>query len=520
MTMLALDWNATRVRAALGEAGDYPLPVALDPPGIDLPLAIYLGKSAPEVGGAALRQCRSAAHLVCRAFLPHLTEQTSQGPLWQAGRRTLDAHAACELVWRKLHPLGASMCGIVLTVPSYLLFSQAGMLRRLGEQARLNVVGSASTILTAAVAAHAEHFWLRSVLVIDVDEHALTLGWVRASADKAHLVENRSVPHLGLRFWHERLINVVSDLCVRQHRRDPRDAPQAEQSLYDQLDLLIDAFLKHQAIQLGVQGQQWFKNLQVQPEQTAEFCKPLIRQAVHEAERLLSFWPASQLPRRILLTHEAGRLPGLVEALRSAASADSPGETRLPASNETNYHDEDFGEELLFADTEEGGGVMVLPPESPARTAHGLAELFRQGALAAGHLDTVAPLPVLPPADSGAPRLHFLGRDYPLRESTFTLGSQWGCQLQFDRREYPDVSARHCEIVCEQRAFILYNRCHEGTMVNEYLVAGSVVLHAGDRLRLGLRGPLLRFLGTTSAQGSGARRQGAATGLGQVAPDS
>jgi hypothetical protein len=394
MTMLALDWNATRVRAVLGAAGDYPLPVPLEPPGLDLPIAISLAPAVPEVGGAALRQCRSAAHLVCQAYLPHLTNAPGQGRLWRAGRHSLGARNACDLVWRKLHSLCKNAQGIVLALPSYLQPAQAEALRRLGERAGLPVLGSAPTILTAAVTGHAEQFWQRSVLVIDVDDHALTVGWVKALADKAHLIDSRSFPHLGASFWKERLLNLLSDLFVRQHRRDPRDAPMTEQSLYDQLEPLTDAVLKHQAIHLGVQGQQWFKHLLVHPEQTMQFCQPLARQAAQAAEQMLVCWPVTELPRCILLTHQAGRLPGLVKALQSHVLPGSSSETRLPAAQETNYHEDDFGEELMFPESEERGGVMVLPPEAPARSAHGLAELFRNGTLPRGHLETIAPLAV------------------------------------------------------------------------------------------------------------------------------
>jgi hypothetical protein len=501
MTMLALDWNATRVRAVVGSAGDYPLPVPLDPPGIDLPLTISLEKSTPEIGAAALRQCRSAAHLMCQSFLPHLSDAPHQGPRWQAGRHSLDARDACDLVWRKLHSLSTNAHGIVLTVPSYLLPAQAEALRRLGELGKLPVLGSAPTILTAALAGHVEQFWQRSVLVIDVDDHALTIGWVKALGDKAHLIDSRSFTHLGLRVWKERLLNVLSDLCVRQHRRDPRDAPLAEQSLFDQLELLTDAAMKHQAIQLGVHGQQWFKHLLVHPEQTAQFCQTLARQAAGEAEQMLLCWPASELPRCILLTHQAGRLPGLVEALRALVLPSSSAETRFPGSSETNFHDDDFGEELMFSETEErGGGVLVLPPEAPARSAHGLADLFRKGSLPSGHLETIAPLATPPAVDAGPPRLHFQGRDYLVSENSYTLGSQYGCQLMFDKAAHPEVAARHCEIVHDQHAFTLHNRCREGTLVNDHPVTGSIVLHAGDRIRLGIRGPLVRFLGKTMAR--------------------
>jgi hypothetical protein len=492
MTLLGLDWNATRVRAVTGPAGDYALPVPLEPPEVELAAAISLEHATPEVGAAGLRRCRSAGHQVCQGFLPFLTDRKGQGPHWQSGRHSLDCRAACELVWTKLNRLAATSQAIVLTTPGYLQAAQAALLCRLAG--RLPVVGSVTTILTAALAGHVEQFWQRSALVIDVDEHALTLGWVKAIGDKAHVIDCRSFTHLGLRFWKERLLNVLAELCVRQHRRDPRDVPQAEQSLYDQLDSLADAALKHQAIQLGVQGSQWFKHLLVHPEETVHFCQALALQAALEAEQLLGCWPASELPRSILLTHAAGRLPGLVEALRSIAPPSASAETRLPGG-ETSYHDDDFGEELMFPDGERGCELMVLSPEAPARAAHSLADLFRQRVLPPGHLETIAPLIATPAAEVGPPRLHFMGRDYLLRDAAFTVGSQFGCQLHFDRSEHPDVSPRHCEITFDHRDFTLHNRCREGTLVNDHPVSGAIVLRPGDRIRLGPRGPLVRFLG-------------------------
>ena len=506
MTMLALDWNATRVRAVLGPAWDYPVPAPLEPPDLDLPMAISLEKSTPTVGSKALRQCRMAAHQVCRSFLPQLSEATR----WQT--EGLDPRTACDLVWSKLNHLGANSQGIVLSVPGYLRPRQAETLCKLAGG--LPMLGSAPTLLTAALAGHVEQFWQRSVLVIDVDEHALTLGWIKAMGDKAHLIESRSFTQLGLRWWNERLLNVLADLCVRQHRRDPRDVPQAEQSLYDQLDSLTDAALKHQAIQLGVQAPQWFKHLLVHPEETMRFCPALARQAAHEAEHLLQCWPMSEMPRCILLTQAAGRLPGLIDALHALVLPSSSADTKLPTSNETNWHDDDFGEDLMFAESEERLGILVLPAEGPARAAHGLAELFRNGSLARGHLDTVAPLPAAPPVDAGPPRLHFLGRDYLLREPVCTLGSLFGSQVHFDKSEYPAVSARHCEIACTQNEFTLHNRCREGTLVNDHPVSRSIVLRPGDCIRLGPQGPIVRFLGKISRQ-----RQGTA-GSGQPAAGS
>jgi pSer/pThr/pTyr-binding forkhead associated (FHA) protein len=42
---------------------------------------------------------------------------------------------------------------------------------------------------------------------------------------------------------------------------------------------------------------------------------------------------------------------------------------------------------------------------------------------------------------------------------------------------------------------VLYTRSKEGTLVNDSPVTGSVMLRAGDWIRLGARGPVVRFLG-------------------------
>jgi hypothetical protein len=388
MTVLAFDWNATRVRAVVGHAGEIPLPIPLEPPGVELPLAIGLDKSRAELGNAALGRCRASARQMCTSFLPHL----GTAKRWQAGRHTLDAQAACDLVWRRLQPLASSSGAVVLTVPGYFDSSQAQTLRKLGEKARLPALGSLSTILAAALAGHAEHFWQRSVLIIDADDHALTLGWVKGLGDRAHLVECRSFTQLGVRVWKDRLIDALADRMIRVHRRDPRDVPSAEQSIYDQLDALALAALTRRPMQLGVNGECWFSHLLVHPEHTVHFCRALAQQSAQEAGQLLVGWPASELPPAILLTHQASRLPGLIDALRPLLTerGSSSSETILPPTKVTGLEEEDFGADLLSADTPPRH-VMVLTPEAPARAAHALGQLFRSGALPVGHLGTFAP---------------------------------------------------------------------------------------------------------------------------------
>ncbi len=47
-------------------------------------------------------------------------------------------------------------------------------------------------------------------------------------------------PQLAVRLWKNKLLDAVSDRCVRMCRRDQRDSAEAEQALYEQLDEVLD----------------------------------------------------------------------------------------------------------------------------------------------------------------------------------------------------------------------------------------------------------------------------------------
>ena len=109
----------------------------------------------------------------------------------------------------------------------------------------------------------------------------------------------------------------------------------------------------------------------------------------------------------------------------------------------------------------------------------------------------VAPLPPPLPADAGPARVQFRNQEYLLRNRPFFMGRHAECDLVFDSELYPTVSGRHCEIVYERRTYVLRDHSRNGTLVNERPVIGELVLQAGDWIRLGPDGPLLRFLGQT-----------------------
>ncbi|MBI3410811.1 MAG: FHA domain-containing protein [Planctomycetes bacterium] len=490
---LGLDLNASRVRAVQGPAGDYALPLPLDPPAVDLPMAISLERSTPQVGLAGVRLLRHLPHLAAHSFLPVVGTPSAASHHWKSGRRHLDANGAMELVWQRLQSVARKSSGVVLTVPAYFQKQQLDWLRSLAERSKVAVLGSLPAPLAAALAGFAEQTWIGSVLVLDIDEHALSLAHVRAMEGQAHLLEMRSFPHLGLRFWKDRLINALADCCVLQSRRDPRDAPMAEQGLYEQLDGLLNAVLYGRVVQIGIQGAQWYQNLLVTPEQAQAFCSNLVQQTVREIEDFCSGLPEQELPGSILVTGAVGQLPGLATILRTFVEECLHQPTLGPVRPQP--ADEDFGVGLLEGSPGEMASVVLLAADSPARAAHSLAASFNRGELPRGHLELSAPLPLPLPLDAGPPRLHYRGQDFFLDGPSFFLGAQGGCHMVIDPRHHPGVALRHCEILFDHRTFLLFNRCREGTLVNDSPVAGSAPLHAGDWIRLGPDGPLIRFMG-------------------------
>ncbi|MCI0681961.1 MAG: FHA domain-containing protein [Gemmataceae bacterium] len=496
MSLVGLEINGTRVRGVLGPLGDYPLPLPLEPPAQELPLALSLEKSTLEIGAAALRLLRLRPHLVCHGFLTNLHNATKT---WQAGRHRLDAAKAMAAVWQRLEPMCRRTGGVVATLPGYLAKSAAETVFTLGQQSKVPMLGSLSAPLAAALVGYAEQTWIESALIVDVDDHALTLALVKAVDGLAHMLDNRSYPHLGMRYWKDRLVNALSDCCVLQSRRDPRDAPAAEQALYEQLDGLLEASFQGRYLHLGIQATSWYQNLLVQPEQAAAFCGQLTRRLLTEIGSLLQGLPPEEMPTSIVLTHAAGRLPGIVPHLRGLVE-DWVREIMI-RQTPTPIPDEDFGEDLMRETGQETPRVAILSADALARSAHAVGAWLERGDLPRGHRDVVAPLPLPQAVEAGPARLHFQGQEYVIHEPTFCLGSHTGCHLVIDAGRHPGVAGKHCEILHDRRHYVLYNRSQEGTLVNDSPVTGSVMLRAGDWIRLGARGPVVRFLGQVNTRG-------------------
>jgi len=243
--------------------------------------------------------------------------------------------------------------------------------------------------------------------------------------------------------------------------------------------------------ELVVQMTSWGQNLLLRPDELAAACAPLVRTALAEMRALRDALLGDVEPI-ILVTAAAGRLPGLVAALEEM---DGPAEEAPEVEEEC----EDFGEGLLDDEALGRSAVSVLSPDAPARAACDLAARWQRGELPRGAV-MVAPLPSPLPVEAGPARVQFRNQDYPIRGKAFLLGRHSDCDLVFDSEQYPTVSGRHCEIVYERRTYLLRDRSRHGTLVNERPVIQELVLQAGDWIRLGPGGPLVRFLGQSADQ--------------------
>lgn len=377
---VGIDVTATRVRAASLGLGKVTA-LALDPPAEELLLFVALDRRAPEVGRAGYGLVRRAPHAVCSNFLPALTQSRE----WRNGRHVLTADAALDLAFAKLrNPVEAESEAVALALPAYLTPGQVGKVVAATAKARLPLKGTAVgplavaadralSLLTGKSAAPETPApdWVvplrpsatgpGSVVVVDADEHALSATVVAVERDRVRVTLTATWPKFSARAWKDRLLDAVSDRCVRLCRRDPRDSAEAEQSLFEQLDAAIDRVRAGQRVNLQLRTDRWFQDVAQNPDEFDAHCAALAR-AAGEAVRDVAVTAALDAPpRAVWLTHEAGRLPGLAKA--------------------------------LHAHTPERTAVEVLPPDAVARAVAALVPRWAAAELPRAHLDAVVALP-------------------------------------------------------------------------------------------------------------------------------
>jgi hypothetical protein len=486
MTLIGLDLNASRARAvrvaattALGVAA---APLLLEDTGSALPLALHLERRPATVGSYALARARQEPHLVCQNFLPYL----GQARQWVGGANRLDACGALRRAFEEMSLRFGETTGVTAVVPEYLTLQQVNLMAGL-TQRRWKLLGSVPVCLAATLAVAQQLPWSGTVLVIDVDDHALSCAAVVLTPDRVARLAARSAPTLSAPVWIRKLLDGTAQRCIRLSRRDPRDSAEADQSLYLQLTRLIEKPpVDDDFLSLALNTPQWSQHLMMRPTELMSFCLPLVQQAlllIKQVHDVILAAPQAGPLAGVVLTPLAAGLPGLLPALeRSLATPPAPV-----------YTPQDLGAGLL-QEAVFPPGVHILQPDDLARSVLGLGSLFRAGRIAPGFRDT-APVPRPFLDDAGPPRLHFQGHDYELGLGVFSIGRDSGCTLVFPSEQYPHVSAHHCDVLLDQRHYTLRDHSRHGTLVNDRPVRQYLSLHSGDRIRLGPQGPVLQFFG-------------------------
>jgi hypothetical protein len=390
MNLIGLDLNATRMRAVRGPLGDSPHMVPLAPPLADLAMVLDLRNRSAQVGAAGLGICRQLPRQAWQNFLPQIAQSPPPRRKWFRSSSKLDAARALGMALQHAAGHCKHSDGVVLTLPAYLSDAQIGTVLTVAVQAGIPVLGSIAAPLAASLAAHAEQTWFGAAVVVDVDDQSLTVATVRSDQGQAKLLDACSWPHLNFRAWQERLLNALADCFILDSRWDPRESAVAEQTLFDQLDGLLDATLQGRAMQVSVRMPERFQNLVLQPHDSAVFCAALRRQAAAEVARILNA-PREAAPiGTVLITADAARLPGLVADLQALVCH---AETAIDAKT-TLDDEEDFGQGLLDDEPEESKTAVVLTTDAAARGAHSVAVYFQRGDVPCGHFNAAAPLPL------------------------------------------------------------------------------------------------------------------------------
>jgi hypothetical protein len=250
--------------------------------------------------------------------------------------------------------------GLVVVAPAYLTDQQYAQMGEIVQKSGFSVLGSAPVPLALAATCDVE---FGTALVLDADEHALTWSVLQVDGPNARLLAHHQVPNAGVRAWFDRLIDAVSDRCVRLCRRDPRDSAMAEQSLYEQLIDVLNAPVSPTPITLSIRTTQWFQELSVTRDELDLWSGPLAKIAVEGMRHVVATAhtqaPVMARPELLWITADAAKLPGLVEA----AAQNVP----------------------------ESTVVQVLPPEALATAGYVLGSHFLRGDLPRGQISGTVP---------------------------------------------------------------------------------------------------------------------------------
>ncbi len=476
MSFLSLDIDASRVRAVVGLPDDFPCALPLEPPDKELSMVLNLEGTEASVGRAARLVCRERSQYAHTNFLHQVPEAVPVARLHRAETFLApDPCASVRRVLRRVLAVSPYPSGVTYCVPPYLSKRQLEVFIHLSVESGLPVAGIIASPLANVLSAYAEHPWTGSAILLDLDEHMFWLSLLKTEEGNAEILDTFGYEHLGLRHWHQKVLDGLADHCIQHTRRDPRDCPAAEQALYMQLQPIMEQCVYGHVANVTFRTRDQFHHFVLLPEHTLGFCKSLTQEIVSEVSNALRHLRSEGHTSPVLLvSHQGSLLPGVV-------------------GNLEHYQQRNTGQELNSLSAV--ASIILLPPDAGCRGAFSLAPQFLAEELPSWFVQSQAPLPIPQAIERGPARLHFRGQDYLLPHEPFVVGHSQECHLVLDPHRYPEVANQHCEIFLEDQKYILRGLSQDRTWVNEHAATNLVWLQSGDWIRLGPQGPILRFLG-------------------------
>jgi hypothetical protein len=337
--IIGVELNSSFIRAvSWGAEGLRPIP--LQPPAEEMPLCLALHRRQLLHGWSAWSVSRTMPHAICDNFLPLLGHSQQ----WHFGRHLLTAESALEAILKYLRPVwDAQVAPLAVAVPPYLSSQQiqglAALFRRANCTLRAVLLGPLGVATAFAAALHptplpsstqnSPHALIQAypsasalrqapltVGIIDVDAFALSTALVGITNDTARLIAFSAWPRLGLSAWYNRLLDAIADHCIRLSRRDPRDWPEAEQGLFEQLPYAMEQCYAGQRIRFLIRTDEWYQELHMVPEELERYCADLCQAAEQVIRQMIQNTHDSYSLRALWLTSRASRLPGLNRQLQ------------------------------------------------------------------------------------------------------------------------------------------------------------------------------------------------------------
>jgi hypothetical protein len=442
--------NVARVAIELVDAG---LVAARDgsvsspSPGIALldPAGIVTGREAAA-------QSRLKPVLAFDRFWSDLTTDPLPRRLAEAGSRADLAYLQLSRFWEEEAEPGDEA---LIVVPGTLRPSELGLLSGIARAAGIPVAGHVDLAVAACASLDARE----TVLHLDVQLHQAVLTELHG-ADMLRRRRVETSPRVGLRALQAAWSQLVSETMVRRTRFDPLHQAATEQQLYDRLPGWLGELAVSDPLDIQLETAAASFSVSLSREQfvfAAEAYYAQLFDLIHATRR-------AGAPVTIALSARAASLPQLAERCLEIGEAQvvslAEGAATLGALAHASRLQSDPDQAL----------VTALPRATPPRQ---------------------------PRRPRGAVPTHvvYAGRAYAIAGGPLTLGlaPEAGRPLAL-AGPAAGISRSHCTLVQDDGLVRVRDHSRYGTFVNGDLVAGSVEVAAGDRLRIGTPGVVLELV--------------------------